>query len=335
MRLTALIPAAALAASIAVAGCSAGSTATPTPPPDATSVMTAASKASYPTKIEITLGGSYTDSGTTTTLPDGLLTVDIDTTAGAGSVHLAIPASLLGASGAAALAQLGITGNSLTLDALYDGKALYAKSPALPALVSQLAALAQGVTLPQLGADTWAKVIDEATIKQLAGSAQSAVESAAPSASPSVADVKTVLDQIGGSISLGTQATGAGGPAYDVKLTIDPAKLKAYMTAHPEQFATAQMSTLTALGDLTSFSADVLVDVATSRVEQISASMAGTQSGAAVSGTIKVGIAEAPAGVSFAAPSGAVDLPLAQILAPLVQSMMGAGGGLPIPSTAP
>ena len=82
-------------------------------------------------------------------------------------------------------------------------------------------------------------------------------------------------------------------------------------------------------------SGDILVDAATSRVEQVSASVAGTQNGSAVRGTIKVGIAEAPAGVSFAAPSGAVDLPLAQILAPLVQSMMGSGGGLPIPSTAP
>jgi hypothetical protein len=250
-------------------------------------------------------------------------------------VHLAIPASVLGASGAAALAQLGITGDSLTFDALYDGKALYAKSPAMPAIVSQLAILAQGVNLPQLGPDTWAKVLDEATIKQFAGAAQSAVGSAAPSASASAADLKTVLDQIGGSVSLGTQATGAGGPAYDVKLTIDPTKLQAYMAAHPEQFPPSQVSTVSALGQLTSISADVLVDVATSRIEQFTASVAGTESGSAVSATIKVGIAEAPAGVSFTAPAGAVDLPLAQILAPLIQSMMSSGGGLPIPSSAP
>ncbi len=338
MRLTTLVPAAALAAALAVAGCSPAA-APPTPPPDAPSVMTAASKATYPTKLEITLGGSYTDSGTTTTLPDGLLTIDIDTAAGVGSVHLAIPASVLGTSGAAALAQLGVTGDSLSLDALYDGKALYAKSPALPALVTQLAVLAQGVTMPQLGPDTWAKVLDEATIKQFAGAAQGAVESAAPSAmaSASVDDLKTMLDQIGGSISLGPQTTGAGGPANDVKLSIDPAKLKAYIAAHPDQVASSQLSTLSALGDLTSISADILVDVATSRVEQISASIAGTQSGSTVSGTIKIGIAEAPASVSFAAPAGAVDLPLAQILAPLVQSMMGAGGGglFPLPSTVP
>src|SRR5512141_539638 len=138
MRLTALIPAAALATSLALAACSPATpaptpTPTPTPPPDATSVMAAAAKASYPTKLEFTLGGSYTASGTTTALPDKLLVVDVDTAAGVGSVHLAIPASLLGASGAATLAQLGITGDTISLDALYDGKALYAKSPALPA----------------------------------------------------------------------------------------------------------------------------------------------------------------------------------------------------------
>ena len=330
MRLAALITAAALAAALTVAGCSPA--ATPTPPPDASSVLTAASKATYPTKLEFTLGGSYTASGATTTLPDKLLTIDIDTAAGTGSVHFAVPASLLGASGGAALAQLGITGDSITFDALYDGKAVYAKSPAMPALVTQLAALAQGVTLPQLGPDTWAKVLDEATIQQIAGAAKGAVESAPPSASAT--ELKTVLEQTGGSITLGAQTTGAGGPAYDVKLTVDPAKLQAYMTAHPEQFPASQAQTLSALGQLTSISADVLIDVATSRVEQVTLAIAGTESGSPVSASLKVGIAEAPASVSFAAPANAVDLPLVKILGPLLQSMMGAGG-LPIPTAAP
>jgi hypothetical protein len=333
MRSIALIPAAALVASLVVAGC--GATATPTPPPDAPTVLTTASKATYPTKLEFTLGGSYTANGATTALPDKLLTFDIDTAAGVGSVHLAIPTSLLGASGATALAQLGITGDTITFDALYDGKDLYAKSPAMPALVSSLAMLAPGVTLPQLGPDTWAKVLDQATINQFAGLAKGAVASAAPAASaPSASDLKAVLDQIGGTVSLGTQATGAGGPAYDVTFTIDPAKLKAYMVAHPEQFPTTQMSTISALGTLTSISADVLVDVATSRIEQVTMSMAATQNGSPVGFSLKVLIAEAPSSVSFAAPAGAVDLPLAQILTPLIRSMMGSGG-FPIPTAAP
>ncbi|HEY5629161.1 MAG TPA: hypothetical protein VIR16_06590 [Candidatus Limnocylindrales bacterium] len=337
MRLTARIPAAALAASLALAACGSSTpapTPTPTPPPDAPTVLSGAAKATYPSKLEITLGGSYTAAGATTSLPDGLLVVDIDTAAGAGKVHLAVPASLLGAGGAATLAQLGITGDSITFDLLYDGKAVYAKSPALPALVTQLAVLAQGVTMPQVGPDTWARLLDEATLKQFAGLAAGAVASAAPSASVGPTDLKTMLDQMGGSVSLGTQTTGPGGPAYDVKLTIDPAKAQAYMAAHPEQFPTSQVQSLSAVGQLSSISADVLVDAATSRVEQVTLSMAATQSGAPVSASLKIGIAEAPAGVSFDAPANAVDLPLAKILAPLIQSMMGSGG-LPIPTAAP
>ena len=332
MRLTALVSAAALAATLAVAGCSPA--ATPTPPPDPQSLLAAASKANYPSKLEITMGGSFTASGATTALPDKLLVIDVDTAAGVGSVHLAIPASLLGADGAKTLAQFGVTGDSLTLDVLYDGSALYAKSPALPALVSELATLAAGVTMPQLTGDTWAKVLDEATIKQLTSSAQGAVESAAPAAS--AADTAAILDEIGASLTLGPQTTGAGGPANDVKLSVDPAKLKAYMLAHPEQFPTTQLSSISALGTLTAVSADVLVDVATSRIEEVSLTIGASASGSDVTLTAKVDIAEAPAGVSFAAPSGAVDLPLVQIVAPLVQSLLSAGGsGLPIPSSAP
>ena len=334
MRLTALAPAAALAAALAVSGCSPA--ATPTPPPDPQSLLVAASKASYPSKLEITMGGSYTASGTTTALPDKLLVIDIDTAAGAGSVHLAVPASLLGAGGAAMLAQLGVTGDSLTFDVLYDGSALYAKSPAMPTLVTELATLAAGATMPQLTGDTWAKVLDAATIKQLTSSAQSAVESAAPAASAATTDPKAILGEIGAALTLGPQATGAGGPANDIKLSVDPAKLKAYMLAHPEQFPTTQLSTISALGTLTAISADVLVDVATSRIEEVSLTIGATASGSDVAFTAKVDIAEAPAGVTFAAPSGAVDLPLVQIVGPLVQSLMSAGGsGLPIPTAAP
>jgi hypothetical protein len=324
--------AAALAAALAVLGCSPA--ASPTPPPDAQSVLQAAAKATYPAKLEITVGGSLTSGGSTTTLPDNLLVIDLDTSAGAGSVHLQVPTSALGSDGASTLAQLGVTGDSLTVDVLYDGSALYAKSPALPALVSELSMLAPGTQLPTLAPDSWARLIDEATIKQLMASAGSAVESAAPSASIDTSDMQAVLDEVGATLTLEAQATGPAGPASDVRLTIDPAKLKAYMTAHPEQFPTTQLQTLSALDSLTSITADVLVDVATSRVVQITLAASGTSNGDTGTVAVKIGIAEAPASVSFTAPSNAVDLPLAQILGPMLSSFLGSSG-LPIPSTNP
>lgn len=333
MRLKPIVAVPALAVALVVAGCGSAAS-SPTPPPDAASVMTAASKATYPTKLEITLSGSYTEAGSTTTLPDNALKVDVDTSAGVGSVHIALPSSLLGTDGAAMLKTLGVTGDSLTVDALYDGKALYAKSPLLPALLTQLSSLAPGTTIPTLAADAWARLVDEATLKELTSAAQGAVESAAPSGSAAApSDMKAALDKIGATMTLGDQTTGAGGPANDVKITIDPAKAKAYILAHPDEFPTTQVQQLSAIGDLSTFSADVLVDVATSRVEQVSVTAGGTQSGKDVSFTLKVGIGEAPSSVSFAAPSGAVDVPIVQILGPIVGSMF--GGGLPGASSAP
>ena len=329
------LAAALVAVALAAVGCS-SATATPTPPPDAQAVMAAASKASYPSRVEITVGGSYTTGAATISLPDNMVTVDLDTSAGKGSVHLAVPASLLGG----ALAGLGVTGDTLTVDLLYDGAALYAKSPALPALVSQLSVLAPGSSMPPLTADTWAKLIDEATMKQLMASAGSAVGSAVPSlpAAPSAAaDMQTTLDQIGATLTLGPQTTGPGGPANDVKVTVDPAKLQAFLAAHPQQLPTGQipgLSSLPSLDQLSSLSADVLVDAATSRVEQVTLTAGMTQNGSTSSAAIKVGIGEAPSSVTFATPSGAVDLPLMQILGPVVSNMLG-GSGLPIPSANP
>lgn len=332
MRRTTLVAVSALAVALAVAGCGSAAS-SPTPPPDAGSVLTAASKASYPTKLEVSIAGSVTSAGTTVSLPDKALTIDVDTAAGVGLVHLAIPVSVLGADAVPALKALGVTGDTLTLDALYDGKAVYAKSPLLPALIAQLSALSSGTPLPTVGADAWARLIDEATLKELASSATSAASSAAPASSMSPADLKATLEKVGATMTLGAQATGAGGPANDVKITIDPAKAKAYMLAHPEEFPTTQLSTVSSLGDLSTLSADVLVDVATSRVEQVSLTAAGKQDGKDISVSFQVNIGEAPASVSFAAPSDAVDVPLVKILGPLVGSML--GGGLPGASSAP
>jgi hypothetical protein len=337
MRRRLALAATVFAAVITAVACSPAApsaTPSPTPPPDPQSLLASAVKAAYPSKLEITLGGSYTSGSSTTNLPDKLLTIDVDTSAGVGSVHLAVPTSLLGSDGAKTLAGLGVTGDTLSFDVLYDGQSLYAKSPIMPALLSQLALLGGATDLPTITADSWAMIVDAATMKEITSSASGAMESAAPSASAVAGDVKSMLDQIGATLTLGDQVTGPSGPANDVKLTIDPAKLKAYATAQASQLPTSQLSSIANLDSLSSLSADVLVDVATSRIVQVAVAAAGTQSGSAMSFALKVGIAEAPAGVSFTAPAGAVDVPLVKILGPLVSGLL-SSGGLPGASSTP
>jgi hypothetical protein len=333
MRARAFTAAAIVAGAIAISGCSPAASPSPTPPPDAASLLTAAGKATYPTKLEMTFGGSFTSAGATTNLPDKMLVVDVDTAAGAGVVHLAVPTSLLGAGAAPQLAALGVTGDTLALDVLFDGKALYAKSPLLPSLMSQLSLLGGATPLPSITADTWAMLVDEATMKEITSSAKTAVSSAAPVASANTADMKAQLEQAGVTVALGPQTTGPGGPANDIKLTIDPVKLKAYAEANADKLPSNTASQLANLDSLTAFSADAIVDVATSRLEQVTLSAAGKQNGADMSFTFKMGIAEAPAGTSFSAPSGAVDVPIVKMLTPFLSSMF--AGGLPGASTQP
>jgi hypothetical protein len=331
MRLRTLAAAAFTTIAITTAGCSAA--AAPTPPPDAATLIQSAGKATYPTKLEFTFGGSVTTAGKATSLPDKMLTVDVDTAAGAGIVHLSLPVALLGDTVKPQLAAMGVTGDTLSLDVLFDGKALYAKSPALPALVSQLSLLGGGASLPTLTADTWAMLVDEATIQQVMASAKGAVSSAAPSASISTADMKAQLEAAGVTISLGAQVTGPGGPANVVKFSVDPAKLKAYAAANANKVPSSAASQLSNLDSFTSLSGEAMVDAATSRLEQLTVSAAGKQDGADMSFDLKLGVAEAPAGTSFAAPSGAVSVPVVQMLAPLFSGMF--SGGLPGASSQP
>lgn len=321
MRLRTFAAAALAAVAISTAGCSGA--AAPTPPPDAASLMTAASKATYPTKLEMTFGGSYTSGGTTTNLPDKLLVIDVDTAAGAGAVHLAIPTSLLGSEAAPQLAALGVTGDTLSLDVLFDGKAMYAKSPMLPALIGQLSALGGASDLPTITADTWAMLIDEATMKQVMSSAQGAVASAAPSASASVEDMKAQLDKMGVTLSLGPDTTGPGGPAHVIKMTVDPAKFKAYAEANASKVPGSATSQLSNLDNLTSLTAEAMVDAATSRLEQVSVSATGKSKEVDTAFTFKMGLAEAPASASFSAPAGAVNVPILKMLGPLLSGFMG------------
>ena len=74
------------------------------------------------------------------TIPPEAIEVVVDTKAGKGSLHLALPVAALGDQ-AASLGALGVTGDKLELDAIFDGQGLYVKSPiaskVLPLLMLQ------------------------------------------------------------------------------------------------------------------------------------------------------------------------------------------------------
>jgi hypothetical protein len=81
-------------------------------------------------QVQVNVGASVKSGGATVSLDPTAIQVVVDNDAGKGSVHVSLPTAALGIDAVTA-GELGVTGSTLDVDALYDGSALYAKSPVL------------------------------------------------------------------------------------------------------------------------------------------------------------------------------------------------------------
>ncbi|HEY3522540.1 MAG TPA: hypothetical protein VGK63_02460, partial [Candidatus Limnocylindrales bacterium] len=131
---------------VAVAAVLAGCSSTPASQTDPYAIAKTAAASPWE-RVQVDMGLKATSGGEIIQLDPGAIRFVVDTKAGKGSFHMSLPASSLGAD-AASLAMLGITSGSIDLDVLYDGDALYAKSPLaatlLPALLAQSGSVPSG-----------------------------------------------------------------------------------------------------------------------------------------------------------------------------------------------
>ena len=125
------------------------------------------------------------------TIPPEAIEVVVDTKAGKGSLHLALPVAALGDQ-AASLGALGVTGDTLELDAIFDGQGLYVKSPIASKVLPLL--MLQSGQMPAGDLSGWLKL---GTAQEFEG-------------------------LLGG---LGAMPSGSAGPVDELK-NLDPAQLK-------------------------------------------------------------------------------------------------------------
>ena len=151
---------AALPLALVVAACGA---ATPSAPAAAADAYTSASKVfdAPLDRVKINVGVTASGEQAIDIKPEAIELV-IDQATGKGSVHLSIPSKALG-SDAAALGALG-GGDTIDVDALFDGKGLYVKSPLAATLLPFLAM--QGMQLPSGDLSGWLKL---GTAEELSG----------------------------------------------------------------------------------------------------------------------------------------------------------------------
>ncbi len=305
MALTALV----------VAAC--GGTATPAPT-DPYAIATRAFDASMDL-VKLQLGVQATG-GTAISIDPGAIEIVLDAKAGKGSLHLSLPVSALG-SDAATLQQVGVTGDTLDLDVLFDGTTLFAKSPLAATLLPLLMAQS-GQTVPG-DLTGWLKLGTADDFAGLAGSLGGLVPTPAPSASTTdlgaldAAQLKSDLEASGVVLTYAGSESRNGVDADHLTATIDFTKLASGPMA--KDIPAAQLGQLESLAGTGTLTADVWLDKGSGRLAELDVHIAGSD-GSNTDLTLLVSV---PSGASFDAPAGATDVPVVPLLTTLLQTFGG------------
>jgi hypothetical protein len=271
-------------------------------------------------QVQVDLSVSAQMGSDSISLAPGAVRLVLDTKNGKGLFHLSIPTSTLGSS-AADLAQLGITGDTLDLDILYDGQALYAKSPIAPALLQLLYASSGGA--PSGDLTSWLKLgtaADFASLAALGG--VTPTSSAAPM--PTFADanaMKTKLTDAGITLTYVATETHNGTNADHVTATIDWTKLAASDMFKSGASQAEIQQGITALQN-TNSSIDLWVDHSNNRLIGIEVK-GSSKADPTQTFDANVSFKTPDAGTSLDAPATSVDVPLMTLLGPMLQSLMG------------
>lgn len=272
-------------------------------------------------RVQVDIGISVTGPETISIDPSAMRFA-IDTDEGTANIHVAFPISALGDS-AAELRQLGITGDNLEFDAIYDGEALYVKSP----LGNLLAALMiQAGEIPTGDMTGWLRLLtaeDFESLGSLFGGGLTPVPMPDGLPIPSGADVatlKSTLEAMGITLTHAGTESHSGVDADKVTAAIDLAKL-----AESEYFrdlgSNGMMDLDPADGTL---ALDLWFDRANGRLVGIDVHAASTAD-PTEKADITINLHEPDAGVSFDAPASFVEVPMMEMLSTLMESF---GGGL-------
>jgi hypothetical protein len=271
-------------------------------------------------QVQIDFGASIKSAGTTVTLDPGAIRVVIDSKAGKGTFHLSLPTAALNIP-QAQLTQLGITGSTIDADVLWDGQALYAKSPLLAAVLQLLGAQG-GVTIPSGDLTGWLKLLSKAELDTLGIGAATAA-TAAPTA-PDAATLKTQLSDAGVTLTLVGTESKNGVSASHITAAIDATKfLNSPMI--PGSAQQAQLDQLRAAAKDATVTADLWVDNGSKHLVEVDLHIVSTGTTA---GQADLTIAfSTPSSPNFDAPASSIEVPMMQIVTQLMQAFGGSFGG--------
>jgi hypothetical protein len=306
-RLTALAVAA-----LVLAGCGGA------PLTDPYQIVDKSANATYDV-VQVNVGVNITGSGTPITIDPKSIQVIADHKTGKAEFKVSLPLAQLGAD-AAALAQLGITGDTLDLDVVFDGQALYAKGTVLTTALTMLMSQA-GLTPGDLSG--WLRMGTKDEFAAFAGQlAPSAMPSIAPLASHDAASIKQALDSVGVTLTYVGAEQRQGKDSAHLSVAIDVAKLIASPAF--SEVPSSQVGTVKTALQQVALSADVWIDSSSYRLVEADLHVAPTD-GSSGKVDITLLVSQPTDTSGLAAPSPYTDVPLTQLVTQLLQ---GLGPGL-------
>lgn len=272
-------------------------------------------------QIQVEVGISTSGTSSDIKIDPSAIKIVADTKAGKASVHLSLPSSALG-SDLAPLAAMGGAGDTIDLDVLYDGQALYAKSPLaatlLPMLMSQSGQTISGDLTGWLRLGT---ADDFASLASGMGGLPGA--SATPGASTSVdlasldaTQLKARLDDSGVTLTYAGSENRNGVDADHLTVTVDQQKLTSGPLASE---LPAQLGQVEGLVSGDTLAADLWLDQSSGRLSELDLHGTGSD-GSTMDSTLLVSV---PNSTAFDAPSSYTDVPIVPLLTELMQTFGG------------
>ncbi len=302
-----------------------GASATPSPSPaDAYQTVGRAFQAPMD-QVKIQLGVHSSGGSNDISIDPSALQLVLDTKAGKANIHLSLPVAALG-SDATQLQALGVTGDTLDLDVIYDGTALYAKSPLAATLIPMLTAQSgQPITGDLTGwlklgtADDFAGLAD--SLGGLASTAPDASAAPSPLGNLDSAQLKTELENSGVTLTYVGSESRNGVDSDHLTASVDPSKLASSPLA--DQIPAGQLGQIQDLTSGDTLSIDMWLDRSDGRLNELDLHV-GSSDGSKTDVTILVSV---PDSTSFDAPATSTDVPIVPLLTTLMQTF---GGSLPI-----
>jgi hypothetical protein len=272
--------------------------------------------------VQVNVGFAAKDGATTITVDPSAIALVIDGAGKKGAFHMALPASGLGAN-PLMLRQLGIGGDTIDFDVIYDGQTLYGKSPLFAEMLGALLPPTQ--QLPKGDLRGWLNFGTNEDFEALAGSLGGGpvvASSAGPMASVDAVTLKAGFESAGVTLTGAPAEQRNGVDANHIKVALDPTKFLA-SPVFDSAGTRAQLDQMrTVFAELT-MSADVWLDKASSRLIEMDLHLVGVKD-TAQTADVTVTFRDPDGSVSLSGPSAAVKIPLDGVLSTLLK-MVGRG----------